>query len=142
MDFFPTLIWINGKFFGIEWHFWKAIGWLGNLIFFSRFFVQWLATERSKRVVIPPAFWWLSLMGSLCLLSYGLYRQDSVFIFAYLFTWIPYIRNLIIGYRTQAGEQRCPHCEAAAPPQARFCSACGTRLHTHPLPVTSPQPVS
>jgi lipid-A-disaccharide synthase-like uncharacterized protein len=84
----------DGKFLGIEWNTWKIIGWMGNAVFFSRFFLQWYATERRKQVVVPPAFWWLSLAGSGLLLSYALfYRRDSVFIFAYLFTWIPYIRN-------------------------------------------------
>ena len=41
----------NGKFFWVEWHFWKVIGWLGNIVFFSRFIVQWIATEKRKRVV-------------------------------------------------------------------------------------------
>ena len=83
MDWLTNLIWHDGKFFGIEWGFWKVIGWLGNAVFFSRFFVQWYATERLKRVVVPTAFWWLSLLGSLLLLSYALFgKHDSVFIFA------------------------------------------------------------
>ncbi|HPF15211.1 MAG TPA: lipid-A-disaccharide synthase N-terminal domain-containing protein, partial [Planctomycetota bacterium] len=40
--------------------FWAALGWLGNVGFFSRFFVQWLASERAGRSVAPQAFWWLS----------------------------------------------------------------------------------
>lgn len=81
----------DGRFLWIEWHFWKVIGWLGNVVFFSRFIVQWLATEKHKRVVVPSAFWWLSLIGTLLLLSYALFaRRDSVFIFAYAFSWIPY----------------------------------------------------
>ncbi|HXG47428.1 MAG TPA: lipid-A-disaccharide synthase N-terminal domain-containing protein [Methylomirabilota bacterium] len=121
-------LYINGKLFGIEWHPWKVVGWLGNAVFFSRFFVQWLATERRKQVVVPPAFWWLSLIGSSLLLAYGLYRRDSVFIFAYLFTWIPYIRNLVITYRSKRAEETCPACEGVSPPRARYCPACGQAL--------------
>ena len=128
MDPMPLLVWVDNKFLGIEWHFWKIVGWAGNLIFFSRFFVQWVASERSKRVVVPPSFWWLSLLGSSCLLAYGLYRRDSVFIFAYLFTWIPYIRNLVIGYRNVNTQARCDQCGLLSPPRAKFCPECGRRL--------------
>src|SRR5206468_2240792 len=79
------------KLLGIDWSVWKVVGWLGNLVFFSRFFVQWYATEKLRRVVVPTAFWWLSLIGSVLLLIYSLRQRDSVFIFAYAFTWIPYI---------------------------------------------------
>ena len=87
------------RILGIDWHFWKIVGWAGNIIFFSRFFVQWYVTEKRKQVVVPNSFWWLSLIGSSCLLAYGIWRRDSVFIFAYAFTWIPYIRNLVISRR-------------------------------------------
>ena len=87
MDWLTDLFWHDGMLFGIRWSVWKVIGWLGNAVFFSRFFVQWYATEKLKRVVVPTAFWWLSLTGSLLLLSYALfYQKDSVFIFAYAFT--------------------------------------------------------
>ncbi|HEY5345334.1 MAG TPA: lipid-A-disaccharide synthase N-terminal domain-containing protein, partial [Verrucomicrobiae bacterium] len=87
MQSFMDLIWHDGKFLGIAWSVWKVVGWLGNAIFFSRFFVQWYATEKKKQVVIPQAFWWLSLIGSVTLLCYSLHQKDSVFIFAYAFTW-------------------------------------------------------
>src|SRR3954471_24755429 len=121
---------IGDKFLGIEWHFWKVVGWCGNVVFFSRFFVQWWATEKNRQVIVPNSFWWLSLVGSLLLLSYGLYRRDSVFIFAYAFTWIPYIRNLVISYRNRRGMTQCPACGARAGMQASFCSQCGVRLAT------------
>ena len=135
MDWLTNINWhegfSNGRFLWIEWHFWKAIGWLGNAVFFSRFFVQWYATEKLKRVVVPTAFWWLSLAGSLLLLSYALfYQRDSVFIFAYAFTWIPYIRNLIIHHRHKAAHLDCAACGEECPPHARFCFACGARLAT------------
>src|SRR5581483_11170354 len=99
MDWLRDVLWHDGKLFGVQWSVWKIVGWAGNVVFFSRFMVQWYATEKKKQVVVPAAFWWLSLVGSLCLLSYGIYKRDSVFIFAYLFTWIPYVRNLIIHHR-------------------------------------------
>lgn len=128
MDWLTNLIWYDGKFLGIEWGVWKVVGWLGNAVFFSRFFLQWYATEKLKRVVVPTAFWWLSLAGSLLLLSYSLRKGDSVFIFAYLFTWIPYIRNLVIHYRHQHAHLTCTACGETCPPHAKFCLACGTRL--------------
>ncbi|HYE33749.1 MAG TPA: lipid-A-disaccharide synthase N-terminal domain-containing protein [Methylomirabilota bacterium] len=117
------------QFLGIEWHTWKVIGWLGNLAFSLRFFVQWYATEKTKQVVIPPMFWWLSLVGSMFLLSYAIfYQKDSVFIFAYAFTWIPYIRNLIIQRRVDEAQVECLVCKTAAPPKAKFCPECGEAL--------------
>ena len=128
MDWLSDLLWPGGKFLGIQWHLWKVVGWTGNVLFTSRFFVQWWATERHRRVVIPDAFWWLSLAGSGCLLVYGFYQRDSVFIFAYLFTWIPYIRNLIIGHRATRNARACQDCREPAGIAATYCAACGCRL--------------
>jgi lipid-A-disaccharide synthase-like uncharacterized protein len=122
------VLWSDGKLLGIDWSLWKVVGWLGNLVFFSRFFVQWYATERRKRVVVPTAFWWLSLIGSLLLLVYSLHQRDSVFIFAYLFTWIPYIRNLVIHRRHAEAHVDCPGCGRSCDGQASYCSACGAAL--------------
>jgi len=125
----PLAISDGNRFLGIEWNEWKVVGWLGNAIFFSRFFVQWVATEKRKRVVIPPAFWWLSLIGSILLLIYGVcYLNDSVVIFAYAFTWIPYIRNIVIHYRTKAAQQHCPVCGVNTVSQALYCHKCGVEL--------------
>lgn len=129
MDFITNLIWHDGKFLGIAWSAWKVIGWIGNAIFFSRFFVQWYATEKRKQVVVPQAFWWLSLIGSVTLLCYGLfYLHDSVVIFAYAFTWIPYIRSIMIHRAHKAAMQICPGCDQKNPPQANYCSNCGVKL--------------
>jgi len=129
MHTLTDLIWHNGKFLGIAWSAWKVVGWTGNAIFFSRFFVQWYATEKLKQVVVPQAFWWLSLIGSVTLLSYGLfYLKDSVVIFAYAFTWIPYIRNLMIHRRNKAAQLNCAGCGKKNPPQANYCPNCGVRV--------------
>ena len=124
MDF----IWHDGRLFGIAWSVWKVVGWFGNAVFFSRFFVQWYATEKKKQVVVPQAFWWLSLAGSVTLLCYSLHQQDSVFIFAYAFTWIPYIRNLMIHRKNKAAMESCSGCGHKNSPQANYCPHCGEKL--------------
>lgn len=129
MDWLTNLIWHDGRLFGIAWSFWKVVGWLGNAVFFSRFFVQWYATEKKKQVVVPTAFWWLSLTGSFLLLLYSVfYNKDKVIIFAYAFTWIPYTRNLIIHRRHQDAQLTCPECRAVCPPHSNFCCSCGAAL--------------
>ena len=128
MDWPTGLLVHDGKVLGIDWSVWKVVGWLGNLVFFSRFFVQWYATEKLRRVVVPTAFWWLSLIGSVLLLIYSLRQRDSVFIFAYAFTWIPYIRNLIIHHRHADAHLECETCGHSCPPHSNFCASCGAPL--------------
>lgn len=130
MDWLKDLLWHNDKLFGIEWSVWKIVGWVGNFIFFSRFMVQWYATEKRKQVVVPSAFWWLSLTGSLLLLIYSIRQKDSVFIFAYAFSWIPYLRNLIIHRRYKEAHQPCPSCGVDCLPSANYCAACGAKLNS------------
>ena len=129
MDFIHHLLWHHDKFLGIIWNTWKVVGFIGNAVFFSRFFVQWYATEKRKQVVVPQAFWWLSLTGSLILLAYGLfYLHDSVVIFAYAFTWIPYIRSLVIHRRHKAAHTVCAGCGIKIPPQSNYCPNCGVKM--------------
>ena len=53
---------------------WLTIGFIGQGLFSARFLVQWLASERQKRSVIPEAFWYLSLAGGLTLLIYAIHQ--------------------------------------------------------------------
>jgi len=78
---------------------WLIIGFAGNLVFFSRFMVQWIVSERQKRSVIPVSFWYLSLVGSLVLLAYAIYTKNLVFILAFAPNSLVYIRNLWLIYR-------------------------------------------
>jgi lipid-A-disaccharide synthase-like uncharacterized protein len=129
MDWLHALVWHNGNFLGIEWGWWKVLGWTGNVVFSARVIVQWYATEKKKQVVVPTSFWWLSLARSLILLAYALFfKHDSVFIFSFAFNWIPYVRNLIIHYRHAEAHRACPNCQAVCPPHSNFCHACGARL--------------
>ena len=60
--------------------YWLALGLVSQTIFFLRFFIQWIATERKKEIHIPEAFWYLSLCGGIGLLIYSIHRRDTVFI--------------------------------------------------------------
>ena len=82
---------------------WIAIGFLGQALFSARFFVQWLASERVKRSVIPTAFWYFSLAGGVTLLAYAIHRQDPVFIAGQGLGLVVYLRNL---YLIRAGKQQ------------------------------------
>ena len=73
---------------------WLTIGLIGQGLFSARFLVQWLASERAGRSVIPHLFWYLSLAGGLTLLAYALYRRDPVFIIGQATGAFIYSRNL------------------------------------------------
>jgi len=73
---------------------WLAVGLLGQALFSARFLVQWIASERRKRSVVPNAFWYFSIGGGLTLLAYAIYRQDPVFIIGQGAGLVVYARNL------------------------------------------------
>ncbi|MGN7438754.1 MAG: lipid-A-disaccharide synthase N-terminal domain-containing protein [Alcanivorax sp.] len=73
---------------------WLSIGLIGQTMFFMRFLVQWIASERAKKSVIPNAFWFFSIGGAIILLSYSVYRQDIVFMLGQSLGILIYSRNL------------------------------------------------
>jgi lipid-A-disaccharide synthase-like uncharacterized protein len=77
-------------------HVWVAIGFLGQFAFASRFLVQWAASERAQRVVVPKLFWYLSLAGGLILLAYAVHRRDVVFSIGQASGLVVYGRNLVL----------------------------------------------
>lgn len=79
---------------------WKLIGYLGAFIFTARWLVQLYYTKKLKRVVMPAAFWWLSVCGSGLLLSYFIFgKNDSVGILSNLFPAFVSVYNLIVDVR-------------------------------------------
>ena len=78
----------------LEAKIWVGIGFGAQAIFASRFLVQWIYSERAKRSVIPPVFWYLSIVGGLTLLAYAIYRQDPVIILGQLLGVFVYARNI------------------------------------------------
>ncbi|WP_227369335.1 lipid-A-disaccharide synthase N-terminal domain-containing protein [Halomonas sp. M20] len=95
-----------------EW-LWLSIGFLGQALFSARFIVQWLASERARRSIVPKAFWFLSLGGGATLLAYALYRRDPVFIAGQGAGLFIYARNLML-IRRESREVRYE--KNAAPP--------------------------
>lgn len=79
---------------------WKLVGYLGVFLFASRWFVQMYATRRLRRVHMPRAFWWLSVCGSLLLISYFTFgKNDSVGILSNLFPAFVAFYNLVVDFR-------------------------------------------
>lgn len=73
---------------------WVVFGVGGQLMFSARFIVQWIASERAGRSLIPIAFWYFSIAGGLILFAYALYRADPVFILGQSIGLFIYVRNL------------------------------------------------
>jgi lipid-A-disaccharide synthase-like uncharacterized protein len=79
-----------------ESYVWIGIGLLGQALFSARFIVQWLASERARRSIVPKAFWYFSLGGSVILLAYSIHRMDPVFILGQATGLAIYLRNLYL----------------------------------------------
>ena len=88
---------------------WLVIGFLGQGVFFMRWVVQWIASEKHAESRVPIAFWYMSLIGGLITLAYAIYRKDPVFIAGQSIGAIVYLRNLMLISRsnriTSAPEQ-------------------------------------
>ena len=83
---------------------WLAIGLFGQAFFSARFLVQWIASERAGRSIIPTAFWLFSIGGGVLLFAYSLYRKDPVFIAGQGLGLFIYLRNLYFVLREKRGQ--------------------------------------
>lgn len=89
--------------FGILIHPWKIVGLTGSLVFGLRFLIQWIASERARKSVIPFGFWECSAIGSLLMLSYfAIYQRDSVGVLSTAMPLPIYLRNLYFRYTHRA----------------------------------------
>ncbi|RAJ12978.1 lipid-A-disaccharide synthase N-terminal domain-containing protein [Olleya aquimaris] len=71
-----------------------SIGFLAQILFSSRLIIQWLTSEKQKRVITPTLFWTLSLVASFLLFIYGYLRDDFAIMLGQGLTYYIYIRNL------------------------------------------------
>jgi len=80
---------------------WLVIGLLGQLMFTARFIVQWIASERAGKSVVPVIFWYFSLLGGAIVLAYGIHRVEPVIILGQLPGVLIYSRNLWLIHRAK-----------------------------------------
>lgn len=84
---------------------WLIVGFIGQALFSGRFLVQWLASERQKKSVIPVMFWYFSILGGSTLLIYSIHKQDPVFIAGQAGGLLIYARNLYFVIKNAKQEQ-------------------------------------
>lgn len=91
---------------GVEnWNIFLVIGFVGQGLFSMRFIIQWLASEKAKKSVIPFSFWTLSLSGSIFLLIYAIYKRDPVFILGQAPNVLIYSRNIYLIRKNKGVEE-------------------------------------
>ena len=94
--------------FVMQFDAWVALGFVAQALFSMRFLVQWIASERAGRSIVPTAFWLFSIGGGVLLFAYSLYRKDPVFIAGQALGLLVYIRNLyfiiVNGRQSSAGD--------------------------------------
>ena len=81
---------------------WTVVGFAGQVLFGSRFIVQWIASERRRRVVIPQLFWVLSAAGGFALFAYAWHKRDPVFAVGQGLGLLIYARNLVLHRKAPA----------------------------------------
>ena len=88
----------------VDSRWWTLFGLLGNALFSSRFVIQWLYSEKKKRLVVPPIFWHLSFWGSTISLVYAFHIDKLPILLSFIFLPFLYFRNLVLLKRgTAAG---------------------------------------
>jgi lipid-A-disaccharide synthase-like uncharacterized protein len=88
----------SGSIFGLSSSIvalWLGIGFFGQVLFTGRMVVQWVASERKGKSVVPPLFWWMSLIGSLLLLAYFFWRRDPIGLLGQAFGSFIYVKNIM-----------------------------------------------
>src|SRR5215831_9487764 len=91
--------------FVAKFQWWVLLGYVAQIMFTMRFLVQWIASERAGKMVMPIAFWFFSIGGGLLLFSYALYIRDPVFILGQGFGFSSNGRNFFLSCAIAARRQ-------------------------------------
>lgn len=98
---------------------WVAVGFVGQLAFFGRMWVQWVVSEKRRQSVVPESFWWLSLVGSVMLFTYFVWRQDAVGVLGQTSGVVIYARNIrLIHKNRRRAARHAARATAATPASA------------------------
>jgi lipid-A-disaccharide synthase-like uncharacterized protein len=92
--------------FVAKFDFWLAFGIVAQLLFTARFIVQWIASERAGRSVMPMAFWIFSITGGMMTLVYGLVKREPVIIMGQALAVGIYVRNVALVLRERSAKGR------------------------------------
>lgn len=92
--------------FVAKFDFWLAFGLVAQFMFAGRFLVQWIASERAGKSVVPMAFWFFSIAGGLMTLLYGLVKREPIIIFGQLLANIIYVRNVMLIWKNRGKESQ------------------------------------
>jgi lipid-A-disaccharide synthase-like uncharacterized protein len=101
--FFFAVTWVGQehRVWGLDWSYLTFLGLVGNVVFSTRFLIQWMASEKKGESVIPISFWYWSIFGSVIMCLYFIFKRDPVGILAYLPNSFIYFRNLHLIKRRQ-----------------------------------------
>lgn len=91
----PYLGPLAGSWLYADSYIWTLVGFLGGGLFSARFLIQWLSTEKNRRLTVPPAFWYCSFWGSVINTIYLIHVDKAPLIFMNAFLPFLYLRNLI-----------------------------------------------
>ncbi len=91
---------------------WVVVGLGGQAVFMSRFLIQWIVSERKRESVVPPVFWWISLVGAIFLFAYFIWRRDIVGVLGQSTGVVIYARNLRLIHKQT---KRLARTDAVAP---------------------------
>ena len=78
---------------------WATVAMVGQMVFAARFVLQWIVSEYKKKSHVPTAFWFISLVGSLILLSYAIHLKNPIFMLGFSLNTLIYLRNLHLIYK-------------------------------------------
>jgi len=125
MDHLHSLVAMLGQWWAstpINEKMWLGVGFFAQLMFSMRFIVQWIASERARRSIVPETFWYFSLVGGAMLLAYAVYRLDPVFILGQAMGLVIYSRNIYFiraHNKKEAAEAAATTAASAASPSAQ-----------------------
>jgi lipid-A-disaccharide synthase-like uncharacterized protein len=88
-----------------KFDFWLVFGLCAQLLFASRFLIQWISSERAGRSVIPFAFWFFSMGGGIMTLVYGIVKREPVIIVGQGLSTIIYVRNIMLIFKERKAAQ-------------------------------------
>lgn len=100
---------VSGYFYDVfiaKFDFWLAFGMVAQLAFTGRFLVQWIASEREGKSVMPMAFWFFSMVGGVMTLIYGIVRREPIIIMGQALAIVIYVRNVMLVLKERAGSRQ------------------------------------